>query len=118
MPPHPRKRTFWVDLKSPAGTRTFVRGQCKPSKQFICELRKGVVARAHDYDAITTVGQPNQHVATGTAVWKSKSLSAAPLDLANNIVAADATVDRAAEVNGLGHDQNILIVEPACEAAH
>jgi hypothetical protein len=31
------------------------------------------------------------------------------LDFANKIIAADATVDRAAKINGLGHDQNILI---------
>ena len=31
---------------------------------------------------------------------------------------ADAAVDRAAEINGLGHDQNILIAQPACKAVH
>src|SRR5215472_6533260 len=51
-------------------------------------------------------------------VWKSAGFSPAPLDFANNIVAADATVDRAAEINGFGHDQNILIAQPACEAAY
>ena len=84
----------------------------------MCELRKRIVARAHDHDAITTTGQPDQHVATGAAVLKSKSLSPAPLDFANNIFAADATVDCAAEINGLGHDQNILIPQPACKAPH
>src|SRR6516164_11385651 len=87
--------------------------QCKPSKEFICELRKRVVARAHDHEAITTAGQADQHVATGAAVWKSKGLAAAPLDFANDIVAADATINCAAEVNWLGHDQNILITQPA-----
>jgi len=75
----------------------------------MCELRKRIVARAHDYDAITTTGQPDQHVATGVAVWKRKGLSAVPLDFGNKIFAADAAIDRAAEINGLGHDQNILI---------
>ena len=56
----------------------------------MCELRKQIVARAHDHDAITNTGQPDQHVATGGAVWKSKGLSAASLDFANNVVAADA----------------------------
>jgi hypothetical protein len=88
-------------LKSPGGNRTFVSCQCKPSKEFMCELRKRIVARAHDHDAITTTGQPDQHVATGAAVLKSKGLSPAPLDFANNIFAADATVDCAAEINGL-----------------
>ncbi len=75
----------------------------------MCELRKRIVARAHDYDAITTAGQPDQHVATGAAAWKRKGLSAVPLDFANKIIAADAAIDRATEINGLGHDQNILI---------
>jgi hypothetical protein len=96
-------------LQSWSGNRTFVFCHRKPSKEFICELRERIVARAHDYDAITTTGQLDQHVATGAAIWKSKGLSAAPLDFANNIIAADAAVDRAAEINGLGHDQNILI---------
>src|SRR3974390_3000508 len=76
----------------------------EPSKEFMCELRKRIVARAHNHDAITPTGQPDQHVATGAAVWKSKGLSAAPLDFANNIVASDATVDRTAKINGFGHD--------------
>ena len=53
------------------------------------ELRKRIVAHAHDHDAIATTGRPDQQVATGAAVWKSKGLSAEPLDLANNIFAAD-----------------------------
>jgi hypothetical protein len=96
-------------LQSPSGNRTFGFCHCKPSKEFICKLRKRIVARAHDHDAITTMGQPDQHIATGAPVWKRKGLSAAPLEFANNIVAADAAVDRAAEINGLGHDQNIFI---------
>jgi hypothetical protein len=75
----------------------------------MCELRKRIVACAHDYDAITTMGQPDQHVATGATVWKSKGFSAVPLDFVNKIIAADAAIDRATEINGLGHDQNILI---------
>jgi hypothetical protein len=105
----PVRAEIWVDLQSRSGNRTFAFCHRKPSKELICELRKRIVARAHDYDAITTTGQPDQHVATGAAVWKSKGLSAAPLNFANNIIAADAAVDRAAEINGLGHDQNILI---------
>ena len=96
-------------MQSPSGNRIFVFGHCKPSKEFMCELRKRIVARAHDYDAIATTRQPDQHVATGAAVRKSKGLSAAPLDFANNIVAADAAVDCSAEINRLGHDQDILI---------
>lgn len=81
-------------------------------------MRKRIVPRAHDHDAITTTGQPDQHIATGAAVRKRKGPSAAPLEFANYIVAADAAVDRAAEINGLGHDQNIFIAQPACKAAH
>ena len=75
----------------------------------MCELRKCVVARAHDDDAITTTSQVDQHIATGAAVGKGKGLPAAPLDFANKLIAADATVDRAAKINRLRHDQNILI---------
>jgi hypothetical protein len=84
----------------------------------MCELRKRIVARAHDDDAITTTGQLDQHVGTGATVWKSKGFSAVPLDFANKIIAADAAIDRATEINGLGHDQNVLIVQPVCKAAH
>ena len=84
----------------------------------MCELRKRIVACAHDYDAITMMGQPDQHVATGATVWKSKGLSAAPLDFANKIVAPDAAVDRAPEINGFGHDENIFIAQAAYKAAH
>ena len=105
----PVRTDIWVDLQSRSGNRTFAFCHRKPSKELRCELRKRIVARAHDYDAITTTGQPDQHVATGAAVWKSKGISAAPLDFANDILAADAAVDRAAEINGLGHDQNIFI---------
>ena len=113
----PESGYFGLNLKSPGGNRTFVIWQCKPSKELMCELRKRIVARAHNHDTITTTGQLDQLVATDAAVWKSEGLSAAPLDFANNIVAPDATVDCAAEINRLGHDQNILIVQPACKAA-
>src|SRR6476646_3507601 len=83
-----------------SGDRTFVLWHCEPSQELACELRKRIVARAHDHDAIATTGQLDQHVATGGAVRKSKGLPAAPLDFAHNSVAADAAVDRAAEVNG------------------
>src|SRR5262249_43713965 len=107
---------IWV--QSRCGNRTFVFYHRKPSKELMCELRKRIVACAHDHDAITTTGQPDQHIATGAAVWKSKGLSAAPLDFANNIVAPDAALDRATEIDGLGHDQNILIAQTACETTH
>ena len=99
-------------------SRAFVFCHCKPSKELTCELRKRIVARAHHYDAIATTSQPDQQVATGGAIRKSKGLSTTPLDFANNIVAADAAVDRAAEVNGLGHDQNVLIFQPSRKAVH
>jgi len=40
----------WVTLS------LFVFCNRKPSKELMCELRKRIVARAHDYDAITTTG--------------------------------------------------------------
>ena len=88
-----------------------------PSKKLLRELRKRIVARAHDDDPITAMGQLDQQVATGSAIWKSKSFSATALDFTNNITAADAAIDCAAEINGLRHDQNILIVQPVCKAA-
>src|SRR5712691_7030183 len=86
--------------------RTYILCHCKPSKELTCELRKRIVARAHDHDAIAGTGQPDQQVAAGGAIRKSKGRSPTLLDCANDIVAADAAVDRAAEVNRLGHDQN------------
>src|SRR5262249_12600994 len=99
----------WIGLQSPSSKRTFVFCHCKPSKELMCELRKRIVAGTHDDDAITATGQSHQHVTTGATVFKSKGFSTAPLDFANNILAADATADRPAEINWLGHDQNILI---------
>src|SRR4029077_15776789 len=82
----------------PRGDRAFVFWHCEPSQELTCELRKRIVTRAHDHDAIATAGLPDQLVATGGAVRKSKGLSATPLDFAHDGVAADAAVDRAAEV--------------------
>ena len=90
----------------------------KPSKEFMCKLRKRIIARAHDYDAVASTGQPDQHVTTAATVRKSKGLSTAPFNFANNIVAADAAVDSAAEINRLRHDKNILVAQPACKALH
>src|SRR3954468_635420 len=72
------------------GDRAFVVWRCKPSQELAGELRKRIVARAPDHDAIATTGQPDQLVATGGAVRKSKGLPATPLDLAHNSVAPDA----------------------------
>ena len=52
----PLRADICVNLQSRSGNRTFVFCHRKPSKEFICELRKRIVARAHDYDAITTTG--------------------------------------------------------------
>ena len=84
----------------------------------MCELRKRVISRTHDHDAIPTASQLDEHVATSATVWKSKGLPARPPDFANNFVASDAAVHRAAEINGLRHNQNILIAQSACKAAH
>ena len=77
----------------------------------MCELRKRIVARAHDHDAIPMAGQLDQHVATPHTICKSKGFPAGPLDFANNIVAADTSVDRATEINRLGHNQNVFITQ-------
>ena len=70
----------WIGLQSPSSNRTFVFCHCKPSKELMCELRKRIVARTHDYNAITTTCQTDQHVTTVATVCKSKGLSTAPLD--------------------------------------
>jgi hypothetical protein len=81
------------------------------------ELRQRIVARAHDHDAIAGTGQLDQAVAAGAAVRKGKGLSAAPFDFADDVAAADAAVDRAAEIDRLGHDQNVLVVQPAPQSS-
>ena len=100
------------------GNQTVVVFHRKPSKEFMCKLRKRIIARAHDYDAVASTGQPDQHVTTAATVRKSKGLPTALLNFANNIVAADAAVDSAAEINGLWHDKNILLAQPVCKALH
>ena len=118
LPGRPPAAGSSATRRIPRGDRPFVVWHCKPSQQLAGELRKRIVARAHHHDAIARTGQPDQQVATGGAVRKSKGLAATPLDFAHDRVAADAAVDRAAEVNGLGHDQNVLGVQPACKAVH
>src|SRR5262245_20284692 len=122
-----RKERSWkltFSRQCEAGRRTKARSVVvpvwhrKPPKQLTCELRERIIARAHDHDAIATTGQTDQHVAAGDAVRKSEGLSTTPLDFANNIAAADAAVDRAAEINGLGHDQNVLSLQAACKVVH
>src|SRR5262249_12671125 len=90
------------DTRLPAQSLTVVLRRRQPAKQLACELRQRIVARAHDDDAIAATRQLDQHVAAGGAVGKSKRLSTTPLDFANDIAAADAAVDRAAEINRLG----------------
>ena len=107
-----------VDWQSPVAIEPLFSCQRKPSNEFMCEPRKQIVARAHDYDAITTTGQSDQGVATSDAVWESKGLSTMPFNVANNFAASDAAVDRAAEIYGLGHDQYVLIVQSARKAVH
>src|SRR5271170_1716237 len=46
-----------------------------PSKDFMCEMRKRIVARSHDHNSIATAGQPNQSVAAAAAVWKRKGIA-------------------------------------------
>ena len=101
-----------VDWQSPVAIEPLFSCRRKPSNEFMCEPRKRIVARAHDYDAITATGQSDQGVATAAAVWESKGLSTMPFDVANNFAASNATVDRSAEIYRLGHDQNVLIMHP------
>ena len=44
----------WVRFWRPGQLRPL---HCKPSKEFMCELRKRIIARAHDYDAVAATGQ-------------------------------------------------------------
>ena len=38
------------------GNQTVVVSHRKPSKEFMCELRKRIIARAHDDDAVASTG--------------------------------------------------------------
>jgi hypothetical protein len=82
------------------------------------ELGERIVAGAHDDDAIATTGQFDQGVAAGAAVWEGKGLSTMPFNFADNFLASDAAVDRATEIYGLGHHQNVFIAQSAYKAVH
>src|SRR5215469_13199858 len=56
------KRKFGRGSQSPSGNRTLVACHYKTPNEVMCELRKRIVACAHDHDSITTTGQPDQHI--------------------------------------------------------
>ena len=82
------------------------------------EHRKRIVAGSHDHDAVATTGQLDQAVAASVTIWKGEGFSTTPFDLANDFSAANAAVDRAAEIYGLGHNQNVISVQPVRKAIH
>jgi len=84
----------------------------------MCEMGKRIVARSHDHNSIATTGQPNQSVTAAATVWKSKDIATMPFNFANNFATSDAAVDSTAEIYGLRHDQNVLIVQPTHKAIH
>jgi hypothetical protein len=90
----------------------------KPPQEFKREHRKRIVAGSHDHDAIATTGQLDQAAAASVTIWKGQGCSTTPFDLANDFSAANAAVDRAAEICRLGHDQDVISVHPVRKAVH
>src|SRR5215831_9363328 len=88
----------------------------KPPQELMREHRKRIVAGSHDHDAVATTGQ--LAITASVTIWKGKGFSTAPFDLANDFSAANAAVDRAAEIYGLGHNQNVISVQPVGKAVH
>src|SRR5262249_35480393 len=78
-------------LNEPGSTALFCLR--KPSKQFMCKLRKRIVARAHDYNSIGRTRKVDQSIAAGVAVRKDKRFSPSSFDVADNVVASNAAVD-------------------------
>ena len=74
------------------------------------EKRQRIVPRSHDYNSIATKGQPNQSVAAAAAIRKSKSITIMPFNFGNNFATSNAAVDSAAEIYGLWHHQNVIVV--------
>ncbi len=84
----------------------------------MCEMRKRIVARAHDHNSIATTRQLNQRVTAAATVWKSNRMTPLPFNVADNVAASNAAVDGTAEIYRLRHEQNVLIVQPVHKAIH
>src|SRR5450755_66524 len=111
-----RHRLLAGNARVTAGKRAVAASRPKPLQQFQREQRKRIVAGSHDQDAVTTTGELDQAVATGAAIRECKRLSTTPLDPLNDFTAADTAVDRAAEIDRLRHDENIIAVQPVRKA--
>jgi uncharacterized protein YjdB len=84
----------------------------------MCEMRKRIIARAHDHNAIATTGNLDHSVAAAGTVWKSKRMTTLLFNIANNVATSNAAVDRTAKIDGLRHVQNVLIVQTVYKAIH
>src|ERR1700722_3954540 len=88
----------------------------KPLQQFPSKLRERIVARSHDEDAVAGFCHLHQMIAAGLTIGKGEGIPAAPCDIANDVAAADATIDGATETYRLGHQQHVVAVQPVGEA--
>src|SRR6516165_7577971 len=71
------------DRPSWGSKRTLFLYRCNPSKELTRELRKRVVARAHDHDAVAATSQADQQIAAAGAIRKGKRLSTTARDFSN-----------------------------------
>ena len=76
------------------------------------ELRKRFVSRAHNHNTIATAGQSDKGVTAGVAIRKYKSLSTMPFDFRGNVATSNTTIDSAAKIYRLGHNQNVSSRSP------
>ena len=93
-------------------------GLINPSNKLMRELRKRIVARAHNHNAIATTGQSDKGVTAGASIRKCKSLYSAPFNLTYDFTTSNAAIDSAAEIDRLGHGQNVLIVQLTHKTVH
>src|SRR5690606_16844785 len=77
---------------------------------------QGVVAGAHDDDAVAGTGQVDQAVAAGFARGQGLGAAACGADAGGDVLAADAAVGGAAVIDGLGHQQDVVRAQQAGEA--
>jgi len=82
----------------------------KPRHKFRRELRKRVVARAHDDDSIAGSGDLDQPVTTLGAIGIDMGLASPRCNTRHDISAGNTAVRGAAEIDRLQHDENIFAI--------
>src|SRR5437588_7851164 len=93
-------RSLRAFVLSYLGTRAGERqAKCKAVDDPAGEQRQGVVARAHDHDAIAGTCPLDQRVAASRAIRKSERFSTATLYRGDDVAAADRAFHRTAEID-------------------